>query len=792
MSVINFPILYIPDPNVGRPLFNGQIYVGEPDLDPEIAANQKQLNVVQEDGTVVPVGQPFTLSAGGVPVYQGATVRLDVDGNYSLKILNANSAQTYYIHNVFEGQPITEDSLIGLAITTVDQPSDLLALDPALYEAGDVVFVTGWTGTEINGKHGNWEVDDGTGTDNEGTEKADAIWNAAGKRWLRVYDGDYIASWFSIVTGGATDQSTLIESARDSISALGGGTLVFTDGDYYTEDTVAFNTADISLRFSENARITYNGTKDRSALIIGISSSSTSNQRFENINVVDYDEAVGGSITNPFTDRDYVGVEFIRVKWCRVSINYVRGFTTNQRLNGASASGLGYNEFRWGRSLNAMYHRDFVSTATTGWINENLHLGGHFTNDSSYPDALSSWGDVWRHDGGDAGLNSNLFVKPAFEMGEGNVGVFRTAISFECNTIANEYQSIRAETGRGPVVQATDEDARANPVTIAFYDDGPGDIYTPLIEETNGAWGNTVTVVAHGFHEFHSEWPGPNVAENGFGVNATQVAVKGYLVQDSGSSTAAYSVNGEMYKDSVSFNASRGIGIFVDSSFHKQFVFTKTVKRGFSGRWRFVCYDEDGAIINTGDPIAGSLTVTGSATFGYSFGNGSDNSDRCVMTVTDDVKVVKVLCVGGTNRIDFVNLTVGTINGESQSPPIHTYTGETGAFTQMRVNADPDTALNGGYSLVGNTYVNYNATSGQPRDWVCTADGYNAAAWAISTSYRVGQLRNNDSGKVYVCVTAGTSAGSGGPTGTSSGITDNTVTWDYVGTLPTYLPGANL
>jgi len=94
VAIIDFPILYVPSPTIGRPLFSGQIFVGTEDLDPEIPANQKQLRIVQEDGTKVDVNQPFILSAGGVPVYNGATVRLDVDGNYSLKILDKNGAQT--------------------------------------------------------------------------------------------------------------------------------------------------------------------------------------------------------------------------------------------------------------------------------------------------------------------------------------------------------------------------------------------------------------------------------------------------------------------------------------------------------------------------------------------------------------------------------------------------------------------------------------------------------------------------------------------------------------------------
>ena len=58
-------------------------------------------------------------------------------------------------------------------------------------------------------------------------------------------------------------------------------------------------------------------------------------------------------------------------------------------------------------------------------------------------------------------------------------------------------------------------------------------------------------------------------------------------------------------------------------------------------------------------------------------------------------------------------------------------------------------------------------------------------AWAISTAYTVGLRRTNDTGKVYEVITAGTSAGSGGPTGTDADITDGTVHWKYVGTCST-------
>lgn len=53
-------------------------------------------------------------------------------------------------------------------------------------------------------------------------------------------------------------------------------------------------------------------------------------------------------------------------------------------------------------------------------------------------------------------------------------------------------------------------------------------------------------------------------------------------------------------------------------------------------------------------------------------------------------------------------------------------------------------------------------------------------AWASTTGYTLGQVRTN-AGRVYVCITAGTSAGSGGPSTTADDITDGSVHWRYLG-----------
>ena len=51
--------------------------------------------------------------------------------------------------------------------------------------------------------------------------------------------------------------------------------------------------------------------------------------------------------------------------------------------------------------------------------------------------------------------------------------------------------------------------------------------------------------------------------------------------------------------------------------------------------------------------------------------------------------------------------------------------------------------------------------------------------WLANNTVVVDQMATNG-GNLYICTTAGTTASSGGPTGTGSAITDGTVTWSYV------------
>jgi len=73
----------------------------------------------------------------------------------------------------------------------------------------------------------------------------------------------------------------------------------------------------------------------------------------------------------------------------------------------------------------------------------------------------------------------------------------------------------------------------------------------------------------------------------------------------------------------------------------------------------------------------------------------------------------------------------------------------------------------------------------------CHAQGPVSQAWAGSTAYVLGQQVHSGS-NVYVCVTAGTSASSGGVSGTGTSIDDGTVEWDYVDTIGMTMTNTNL
>lgn len=101
----------------------------------------------------------------------------------------------------------------------------------------------------------------------------------------------------------------------------------------------------------------------------------------------------------------------------------------------------------------------------------------------------------------------------------------------------------------------------------------------------------------------------------------------------------------------------------------------------------------------------------------------------------------------------------------------------------VRLPATPSTVE---LTLVGNnaTVVPSGSQAGTAAGdrWQTLADGTlaNLVAWASTTLYAIGDRRSNNT-RAYEVITAGTSAGSGGPTTDSDDITDGTAHWKFLG-----------
>ena len=105
---VRLPYGYYPDPTRGRPVFNGFIYVGRADTDPQVTTNQIPVTAIQESGISIPIAQPIRTGAGGVPMLNGSPIQLQVSGEYSIKVLDSLGVQVYYAPSVLGGvQPTT-------------------------------------------------------------------------------------------------------------------------------------------------------------------------------------------------------------------------------------------------------------------------------------------------------------------------------------------------------------------------------------------------------------------------------------------------------------------------------------------------------------------------------------------------------------------------------------------------------------------------------------------------------------------------------------------------------------
>ena len=140
--------------------------------------------------------------------------------------------------------------------------------------------------------------------------------------------------------------------------------------------------------------------------------------------------------------------------------------------------------------------------------------------------------------------------------------------------------------------------------------------------------------------------------------------------------------------------------------------------------------------------------------------------------------------------LDVVETTVGaspTLEVRTGAPPANAGTADSGTLlASMALPADWMAAAASGSKALAGTWQDASAdASGRASHFrikqgaTCHIQGLLSEAWQGSKVYAIGDQVNN-SGNLYRASAAGTSAASGGPTGTGASIADGTVTWAFV------------
>ncbi|MEH6451277.1 MAG: phage tailspike protein [Oleispira sp.] len=242
---------HLSDNRAKKASHNASIYVGVPDSDPEIVANQLQIVGIQENGTKVNLPQPVLTGSGGYPIYNGSPIRLSVNGACSLKVLGKHDSQKYYFANVLNGAPITTND------GTISYNSLTEAVADAGFAVGNRVYTASYR-SQAECTTLGIDYPDGGGADYvvEDLGMPDGYGNhASGTKQLTLITGRSLKllQW-GWVPNDLTPTNNSTRAAVEYLNSLGGGELLIPSGIFWFEgnNSIALGVGNITVRGEGN------------------------------------------------------------------------------------------------------------------------------------------------------------------------------------------------------------------------------------------------------------------------------------------------------------------------------------------------------------------------------------------------------------------------------------------------------------------------------------------------------------------------------------------------------------
>jgi len=526
-----------------------------------------------------------------------------------------------------------------------------------------------------------------------------------------------------------------------------------------------------------------------------------------------------------------IGVRIRQAFRCRIHENFIYGFT-----NGIVYSGCAYNTM-FGKHVS---DSKFGLVCTTeganhdaSFFNENTRIGGKIGNTSSASGLgnafmiLFTWDKVSSY----RGHNANRFIAPCLESN--GSATYQMPIWFDgAGAGGNSFDHVRVEGCKGPV---------------ALFDGGGGNhgVGTTInldyiayagqeisLRQVNGACGNILTGVGCNVSSWNSGDLTKAITSAGAAGTAWLRGSELFFVNASTPTAADFKRIETVFTTAVRANRQGvqldaggvfRIGTAFDTTRIKDFECSFESLDSFIGRPCFIALDSQGNLLSglatetfanplTGATYANEQYVKGIVHAGdagqqlssaVAATTGADSAPARSMRITvrpevatlvfsvlagSTAAVVKSLSVIAYATYDKVGEAAYPLGKGRAALRMLSLVDDDGA--ERIATAKPDTAGTLGYYGRGVVVYNRSAASGVTAGWQCSSAGWLCPAWVASTAYATpGMLVTNDTGKIYELTTPGTSASSGGPTGTTAtwdGITDGTCKWRYIGTLATF------
>lgn len=553
--------------------------------------------------------------------------------------------------------------------------------------------------------------------------------------------------------------------------------------------------------------VRYMGPRDRPAVqyLNPVPSGTYATHYFPNVYAFGND----GLIWPGTLDGDDVGIRTQNMQFARVYESHVYGFTKGVEHVGmryTTVFGRHCEDNRYGRVWNTE-----GAIAEDSFHNQVLVLGGRIGMTSNSSALGDAYGDVvtWDKVASYRGFNNCRFEGVCYEMGATASATYRVPVWFDGVGGFNTWVGARFEFGKGPFAildGAGGAYAHNNVFDVTFNSDGTANQVNAILE-VNGACGNIMTGAGCATHSWASGALAPHANATGSGQLAYFAHPDMFLGNGSTTGQSRITEFGDAFvahRDALVVENGQFVYVAVDVREIKQWRASYASVNGFYGRPRVVAFDADGVNLtgDATDPTWGDEPYIKGAVPGSSgqslvaTGNGYGTSGDAVsgrdlyLSVRPEVATMW-FGVGGASTVAALRglslvgyQTRNTLDGNDLSPDGASGIGiipvdDSGGSPLASATPGGGTV---GYYARGRLIGNLAAASGQPSGWTATTAGWLAVAWAASTAYALpGRLVLNDSDKVYELLTPGTSAGSGGPTGTGTSIADGTCVWRYVG-----------